>query len=313
MHPVEAENQSFTDFIACMKLSYIKAFINVYANPCIGQNRYICPSGTSLKGWVNNYRFMDEKSKFPKSEVLSDKEIRRYIHQIHLSGFGLIGQEKIKQAKILVIGAGGKGSSALQNLASAGVGTIGICDNYPVTEDQLSRQHLYGDGDLGKQKAIISRQKLVEINHLVKYKLHNVCLSEQNIDLICSGYDLLVDATDNFPAHYLINDAAIRLNKPFVYGAGKPNKGFVSVFNYKEGPSLRCCFPKPPENEQALPNIDFACQVMVISIIGSVMANETLKVILGLETKLSSNLLSIDAVNYAFSLSAIRKNPKNFK
>ncbi len=256
---------------------------------------------------------MDEKRKFPQSEILSDKEIRRYIHQIKLSGLGLAGQEKLKQSKILVIGAGGKGSSALQNLASVGVGTLGICDNYPVTEDQLSRQHLYGDGDLGKQKAIISRQKLLEINHLVEYKLHNVCLSEQNIDLICSGYDILIDATDNFPSHFLINDAAIRLNKPFVYGASKHNRGFISVFNYKKGPSLRCCYPKSPKNEQALPNTDFACQVMVISIIGSVMANETLKVILGLETKLNGNLLSVDAANYTFSLSDIKKNPKNFE
>ena len=97
---------------------------------------------------------MDEKTGLPQSGVLSDREIRRYTRQIDFAGFGIIGQEKVKKAKILVIGAGGKGTSVMQNLVSVGVGTLGICDSYHVTEEQLSRQHLYGDGDLGKQKAI---------------------------------------------------------------------------------------------------------------------------------------------------------------
>ena len=247
---------------------------------------------------------MENTKNLPHSEILTDKEIRRYIHQISLSGFGIEGQEKLKQSKVLVIGVGGKGSSALQNLTSVGIGMIGICDNYPVTEDQLSRQHLYGDMDLGKQKAIISRQKLMEINSLVSYKLHNVCLSKQNIDKICAEYDILIDTTDNFPAHYLINDAAIRMEKPFVFGAVLNTKGMISVFNYKGGPSLRNYFPKPPENKQPVAG-GFACEAMVRSIVGSIIANETLKLIIGMGSRLNGKMLIFDAINYTMTLSSI--------
>jgi len=255
---------------------------------------------------------MNEKISLQQSEILTEKEKRRYAQQINFAGLGISGQEKIKKSKILVIGAGGKGSSALQNLASAGVGTLGICDNYRVTEDQLSRQHLYGDGDLGKQKAIISREKLNRINHSVNYQLHNVCLSEENIDLILSAYDMLIDATDNFPAHYLISDAAIRLNKPVVYGAVDGTNGYISVFNYKGGPSLRCCYPNPLKENKLASDNGFACQVTVINIVSSIMANEALKIIVGRDTRLNGNMLIVDAANYKFSVKGINKNPLNF-
>jgi len=144
---------------------------------------------------------MDQQNQKPVSEILSAQEIRRYSLQINNASLGVEGQEKIKQAKVLVVGAGGKGSSLMQIMAAVGVGMIGISDNFPVQEADLSRQHLYGSSDLGKQKAIISKQKLIQINHFVEYKLHNVCLSEQNINTICSNYDILIDATDNFTAH----------------------------------------------------------------------------------------------------------------
>ena len=256
---------------------------------------------------------MKESDSKTATTVISEKEMRRYALQISMPVIGVAGQEKIKQAKVLVIGAGGKGSSVLQNLATVGVGKIGICDNYPVQENELARQYLYGNSDLGKQKAIISKQKLEEINHLVDYELHNVCLNENNINLICYPYDVLIDATDNFPSRYLINKAAIELGKPLVYGEVVNNLGLVSVFNYMDGPSFKCLYPESLKNSDRPCSTNFACQVAVMSIIGSIMANETLKIILSQETMLNGNLLQLEGGSYSFSLQKIKKNPTNFK
>ncbi|MBN1598386.1 MAG: HesA/MoeB/ThiF family protein [Bacteroidales bacterium] len=247
------------------------------------------------------------------SEILSDKEIRRYTLQISIPELGLSGQEKIKQSKVLVIGAGGKGTSVLQNLAAVGIGKLGISDNYIVNENELSRQYLYGNSDLGKQKAIVSKQKLVDINHYVNYELHNVCLNKVNILKICNKYDILIDATDNFPAHYLINDAAVELGIPMIYGDVSDSAGIISVFNYNDGPSFRCLFPEAQNKNKTSKHLGFACQVTLMSIIGSIMANETLKVILDIENTLNGKLLKFDMINYSFRSSIIKKNPDNFK
>lgn len=247
------------------------------------------------------------------SNILSQKEIRRYAIQISSSSIGLTGQEKLKQAKILVIGAGGKGTVILQHLAAMGIGTLGISDNLLVEEAELTRQFLYGNSDLGKQKAIISKQKLIEINHMVNYQLHNVCLNADNINWICEEYDILIDATDNFPARYLINDAAIKLNKPMIFGLAEGVTGMISVFNYKNGPSLRCLFPKVPTGiNNNVPGESIA-EVSILSIIGAIIANETVKVILGKDTQLSGNLLKFNGSDYSFIFETIQKNPDNFK
>jgi adenylyltransferase/sulfurtransferase len=255
---------------------------------------------------------MNDSGKQLVSEILSQKEIRRYVLQISLPDIGLTGQEKIKQAKILVIGAGGKGTSVLQNLATVGVGKLGISDNYPIEESQLSRQHFYGNGDIGKQKAIVSKQKLMEINPLVNYELHNVCLSEQNIEIICKNYDILIDTTDNFPAHFLINDASIKLGKPMIFGTAINPNGLVSVFNYKGGPSFKSLYPTVPKYENK-PQLDgLLCQSSLLNIIGAIIANETIKLILGHDSLLSGNLLKFDAMAYSIAFETIIKNPQNF-
>jgi adenylyltransferase/sulfurtransferase len=245
------------------------------------------------------------------SDILSDKEIRRYALQIGIPEIGISGQEKIRQASVLVIGAGGKGTAILQNIVSMGVGTIGISDNFPVFQKDLSRQYLYGNYDLGKQKAIISRQKLMEINDLVEFRLHNVFLNEDNIEKISEPYDILIDATDNFEAHYLISDAAAKMNKPVVFGQVQGNIGQVAILNYQEGPSLRCIFPT---EEKAMSEVSqgFVCQLSLMSIIGGIMAHETAKLILGMESQLSGHILSIDTGNYSFISKKVSKDPKNF-
>lgn len=247
-----------------------------------------------------------------QSEILTNKEIRRYALQIGAPEIGIVGQEKIKGASILVIGAGGKGTSALENLVSLGIGKIGISDNFPVQEGELSRQHLYGSDDLGKQKAIIAQQKLKEINNLVDFQLHNVCLTKDNISGICESYDILIDATDNFPAHYLINDAAVKLNKPLIFGSVFGNVGNISVFNYMNGPSFRCAYPKPDSIEKSEQRGEFSCHLALISIIGTIMANEAIKVVLQMKTMLNGSILTIDTRNYSFSEKEITKNPENF-
>lgn len=247
------------------------------------------------------------------SEFLSQKEIRRYALQINSALIGLKGQEKLKQSKVLVVGAGGKGTTVLQSLATIGIGKIGISDNFPVEENELSRQSLYGNSDLGKQKAIISKQKLLEINHFVEYELHNVCLAESNIQPICNEYDILIDTTDNFGSRYLISDTAVALNKPMIFGMVRGTTGIVSVINYMNGPSLRCIYPDKPDILENDNDDGFACQVSLMGIIGSIVANETIKVILGVSTMLNGNLLKYNASNFSAALEKVEKNPENFK
>jgi adenylyltransferase/sulfurtransferase len=247
-----------------------------------------------------------------KSEVLSDKEIRIMARQMQLPGIGLAGQEKIKKARILVIGAGGKGTSALQNLAASGVGYIGICDNYPFDEVTFPRQTLYGEKDLGKQKAIISKQRLSDPGRMTTFGLHNICLSETNILNIVAPYDIILDATDNFPAHYLINDAAIITGKPFVFGSVVHNTSLVTVFNYRGGPSFRCLYPHVPGNNGAFTSEGIPAIGFLYRITGDLMACECLKLILEFPSTLSGRLLHFNIDTYDCTFRPIGRNDANF-
>jgi len=246
------------------------------------------------------------------SEVLSGLEIRRYAQQIELPSVGMSGQEKIKQSKVLVVGAGGKGTALMQHLVSAGIGKLGISDNYLVEEQVLPNQTLFGNGDLGKQKAILSKQKLTQINHLTKMELHNVCLAESNIQQICNGYDIIVDATDNLPAHLLINDTAIRINKPVVYGSVYNSQAHISVFNYKNGPSFRCLYAQIPRDKKNLSSDGIANIGIVSGIAGTIMANEVMKIILDIPFILSGRLLVFEVPGYVMKMIKINKDPGNF-
>jgi adenylyltransferase/sulfurtransferase len=241
------------------------------------------------------------------SEVLSGLEIRRFSQQIELPSVGLSGQEKIKKSKVLVAGAGSKGTSLMQHLVTAGIGRIGISDNFPVEEKMLPNQTLYGNGDLGKQKAIIAKYKLSDINHCTEIELHNVYLSEKNCTQICNDYDILVDATDNLAAHHLINDTAIRLNKPVIYGSVCNSQARISVFNYNNGPSFRCMYNQITEKKETS-RIDGIANMGIISCIaGTIMANEVLKVILGLPFTLSGKLMLFEVSGYAMKIIEISK------
>ena len=179
------------------------------------------------------------------SEILSPREIRRYSKQIMIPEIGIKGQEKLKQAKVLVVGAGGLGCPVLQYLTAAGVGNIAIIEFDMVDESNLQRQVLYGSSDVGKLKSIIAKNRLEHLNSLGEFGIINLRLDASNSLNVLKNFDIIVDATDNLETRYIINDSCVILNKPMVHGAIYKYEGIVSVFNYKGGPTYRCYNPDP--------------------------------------------------------------------
>jgi molybdopterin/thiamine biosynthesis adenylyltransferase/rhodanese-related sulfurtransferase len=219
----------------------------------------------------------------------------RYSRHIVLDEIGQAGQEKISQAKVLVIGAGGLGCPALQYLTAAGIGTIGIIDFDIVEESNLQRQILFGTSSLGINKAIAAKNRLEDLNPTIQIIAYPEKLTPRNALNLFEGYDMVVDGTDNFSARYLINDASILTNKPVIYGAVYKFEGQVSVFNYKNGPSYRCLFATPPK-EGSVPNCSEIGVLGVLpGIIGTMQANEVLKIILGFNNVLSGKLFCFNA------------------
>lgn len=234
--------------------------------------------------------------------MLNQDELKRYNRHIILPEVGIEGQEKLKQAKVLVIGAGGLGCPVLQYLTAAGVGSIGIVDYDTVDVSNLQRQILYDVYDVGKSKVDCAINKLSKQNPFVHFTAHKIQLSNQNALETLLPYDLVIDGTDNFPTRYLVNDACLLLNKPLVYGSINRFEGQVSVFNLgteteKQGPSYRCLFPQPPAAED-VPNCSEAGVLGVLpGIVGSLQANEAIKVITGIGNPLSGKLFIINALN----------------
>ena len=181
----------------------------------------------------------------PAAELTID-EVRRYSRHLIIPDVGMDGQKRLKNAKVLVIGAGGLGSPALLYLAAAGVGTLGIVEFDTVDESNLQRQIIHGQSDIGKSKAQSARESIAEINPLVDVVVHDTRLDNDNVMDIFSQYDLIVDGTDNFATRYLVNDAAVLLGKPYVWGSIYRFDGQVSVFWAEHGPCYRCLYPEPP-------------------------------------------------------------------
>lgn len=231
--------------------------------------------------------------------MLNLEEISRYSPHILLPEIGIEGQEKLKLAKVLVIGAGGLGCPALLYLAAAGVGAIGIADNDKVNRSNLHRQILYGEKSIGKMKVDEAKRKLSESNPTIKIITYQLRINEASATDIFSDYDIIIDGTDNFCSRYAINDICIKLNKPLVYGAIHRFQGQVAVFNYKNGPSYRDLFDNV--NDNSVPN---CAQMGVLGIlpgiIGLLQANETVKIITGIGKVLSGEMLVIDLLNMNF-------------
>ena len=236
------------------------------------------------------------------SDRLTDRELRRYQRQIILPGIGEEGQQKLKKSRVLVIGVGGLGTPILQYLSAGGIGHIGIVDHDVVAESNLQRQILFGSTDLGKLKAIIARERLSARNPDIDYKIYNLRLSPENILRIIGDYDLIFDATDNFPTRYLINDACVILGKAWIYGAIYSFEGQVTVFNYNGGPTLRCLFPDMPSEGTYRPADQSGLLGVLPGMIGCYQALEAIKLITGFGDNLSGKLLTVDIKTNTFRI-----------
>jgi sulfur-carrier protein adenylyltransferase/sulfurtransferase len=234
----------------------------------------------------------------------------RYSRQIILPEIGELGQQKLQDARVLVIGAGGLGCPVLQNIAAAGVGTIGIVDGDVVDESNLHRQILYGIKDCGKPKADVAAKVILDNNPELKVNVHPVFFEEQNAFEIVSDYQIIVDCTDAIAVRYLINDVALAKKIPVVYASIHKFEGQVSVFNYKNGPSYRCLFPEQ-EGINEIPNCAIAGVLGVLpNTIGTLQATEVLKIILEIGVVLSGKLMLYDALHFQTQVIDFAKNPK---
>jgi adenylyltransferase/sulfurtransferase len=245
--------------------------------------------------------------------MLTTEELERYNRQMLIPEFGLAGQEKLKNAKVLVIGCGGLGSPILLYLTAAGVGILGIVENDKIDITNLQRQILYTTSAVGLPKISETVNRLMALNPLVKIKQYPILLNADNALEIIKDYDIVIDGTDNFPTRYLVNDACVMLNKPFVYGAIHRFEGQVAVFNHQNSATYRDLFPTPPPPEQA-PNCSEAGVLGVIpGIIGSMQAIEAIKVITNIGEPLSGKLLVFDTLSMQSRIINIPKMPNLLK
>jgi len=242
--------------------------------------------------------------------MLERDELKRYKRQMILPELGVHGQEKLKVAKVLMIGAGGLGCPVLQYLSAAGVGTIGIVDDDVIEISNLHRQVLYNAMDVGKPKTAVARQKLEQLNPFIVINAHQERLTAENAERLIRSYDLIIDGSDNFTTRYLVNDTCVDLGKTLIFGSIFKFEGHVSVFNYQNGPNYRDVFPEPPADNE-VPN---CAEIGVIGVlpgmIGTYMANEVIKILCGIGEVLSGKFLTWNALNNHISLFNISKQEK---
>lgn len=248
--------------------------------------------------------------------MLSKEELIRYNRQIILPDFGIEGQEKLKNASILVIGAGGLGAPNLLYLVAAGIGRIGIVDFDEVSLSNMHRQVLFVNDQVGQNKAEIAKERLHALNPEVAFEVYKDPITAQNALELIEPFDLVIDGSDNLPTRYLVNDACVFLDKPLVYGAIFRFEGQVSVFNYVDeagnrGPNYRDIFPTPPPPDM-VPSCSEGGVIGVLpGIIGSMQANEAIKILTGMGTTMSGRLLLFDALDMSSHIMNIRPNPEN--
>jgi adenylyltransferase/sulfurtransferase len=239
--------------------------------------------------------------------------MERYQRQTILKGFGLEGQTKLSNSRVLVVGAGGLGVPVVTYLNAMGVGTLGIVDNDTVSISNLHRQVIYSEDQVGKPKVAAIKEKLEAQNSETKIDLHETFLSASNVFEILEKYDLIVDASDNFPTRYLVNDACVIFKKPFVYGALHGFEGQVSVFNYKNGPTYRCLYPNMPKANE-VPNCNEHGVLGILpGIIGNLQALEAIKIISGIGNVLSGTLLLFDGLTQSMQKMKFMAKPENTK
>jgi adenylyltransferase/sulfurtransferase len=244
----------------------------------------------------------------PATELTTD-EVRRYSRHLIIPDVGMDGQKRLKNAKVLIIGAGGLGSPALLYLAAAGVGTLGVIDFDTVDESNLQRQVIHGQSDIGKSKTASAAETVAEVNPLVDMVCHDVALNNDNVFEIFGQYDLILDGTDNFATRYLVNDAAVLLGKPYVWGSIFRFEGQVSVFWNEHGPNYRDLYPVPPPPGMVPSCAEGGVLGILCSSIGSIMVTEAIKLITGIGEPLIGRLMIYDALEMSFQTLNLAKDP----
>lgn len=292
----------------------LRAFVNVFVNE---------DNIRDLNGFASEVKDGDEIILIPaiaggsgaesvlgdrKGEKLTNDEITRYSRHLLLQEIGVKGQKRLKAAKVLIVGAGGLGTPLVQYLAAAGVGTIGIIDHDEVEESNLQRQVMHGTRDIGRPKVASAKDTIRQINPNVKVETYNMRLNAENAEEIISGYDVVADASDNYPTRYLVNDTCVLLGKPDVFGAMYQFEGQVSVYYAKEGPCYRCMYPAPPP-AGLVPSCAMGGVVGVLpGVIGTLQANEIIKLIVGGGKNLIGRVVTFDAWNLKWRELKIHKN-----
>jgi adenylyltransferase/sulfurtransferase len=292
-----------------------RAFVNVFVNENNIKN---------LNGYDTEVKDGDELMLIPaiaggspeksvisdeRTEKLTNDEIMRYSRHLLLQEVGVKGQKKLKAAKVLIVGLGGLGTPLAQYLAAAGVGTIGLVDFDEVESSNLQRQVIHGTRDVGRPKVASARDSIKAINPLVKVETYNLLLTAENALDIIGEYDVVADATDNYKARYLVNDACVLLGKPDVFGAMYQFEGQTSVYYAKEGPCYRCMYPAPPPAGLVPSCAEGGVVGVLPGIIGTIQANEVIKLIVGGGEALIGRLLNLDAWRMKFRELKIEKDP----
>lgn len=247
----------------------------------------------------------------PAAELTTD-EVRRYSRHLIIPDVGMSGQKRLKNAKVLVIGAGGLGSPALLYLAAAGVGTIGIAEFDEVDESNLQRQIIHGMSDIGRPKAVSAQESISEVNPYVEVVVHNERLDNDNVLQIFEGYDLIVDGTDNFATRYMVNDAAYFLKIPYVWGSIYRFDGQASVFAPSmsdEAPCYRCLYPEPPPPGMVPSCAEGGVLGVLCASIGSIQVNEAIKLLTGIGDPAIGKLVIYDALELEWRKLKVRKDP----
>jgi adenylyltransferase/sulfurtransferase len=241
--------------------------------------------------------------------ALSVDEVRRYSRHLIIPDVAMMGQQRLMNAKVLCVGAGGLGSPALMYLAAAGVGTLGIAEFDTVDESNLQRQIIHGQSDIGKSKAQSAQESIAEINPYVKVNLHEMRLDVSNVMELFAQYDLIVDGTDNFATRYLVNDACVLLGKPYVWGSIYRFDGQASVFWADYGPCYRCLYPEPPPPGMVPSCAEGGVLGVLCASIGAIQTTEAIKIIAGIGEPLIGSLMIYDALEMSYRKIKVRKDP----
>jgi adenylyltransferase/sulfurtransferase len=290
----------------------LRNFINIYLNE--EDIRYINGESTQLRDgdtlMIVPSVAGGSGTRDKRSISFSGSELARYSRHLIMPEVGLEGQKALKAASVLIIGAGGLGTPSAMYLAAAGVGRIGIVDFDVIEKSNLHRQVLYSEQDVGKSKADVARERLLQINPNISVEVHKVHLDSSNALSILKDYHVIVDGTDNFPTRYLVNDACVLLGKPNVYASIFRFEGQASVFYAKEGPCYRCLYPEPPPPGLVPSCAEGGVLGVLPGIMGSIQAAEAIDLILGNGTPLIGRLLLFNALDMKFKELRLRKNPE---